>query len=122
MADPQNPQYRLDFGGLYYTYGNYDNAMRIFEQAITIKPNWDNAHYNLAWAAYQKEDYQTAALEMKNTLDLINPKESSKDYEKVKKSLRNLKQSFQKKENRQQKKQKVREKKSLIYLKPLKQN
>ena len=91
MADPQNPIYRLDFGGLYYTYGNYDNAMRIFEQAITIKPNWDNAHYNLAWAAYQKEDYQTAALEMKNTLDLVDPKESKEDYEKVKKELEEFK-------------------------------
>ncbi|PJC33876.1 hypothetical protein CO051_00810, partial [Candidatus Roizmanbacteria bacterium CG_4_9_14_0_2_um_filter_39_13] len=50
--DPRNPLLRLDLGGIYYLFENYDEAQKLFEQAVSLKPDWSNAHYNLAWTYY----------------------------------------------------------------------
>ena len=91
VADPQNPSYRLNLGGVYYTLGNYDEARNLFQQSIAVKPNWPNAHYNFAWAAYQKADYQTAAAAMQNVLTLIDPKTAKADYDRAAKDLEEFK-------------------------------
>ncbi len=91
VLDPQNPNYRLNLGGVYYQLGNYDEAIKQFEQTIVLKPNWANAHYNLAWASYQKKDYQRAATEMQNALSLLNVSQDSADYQRAKKELEQFK-------------------------------
>jgi len=91
VADPQNPSYRLNLGGIYYTLGNYDEAKNLFQQSIAVKPDWPNAYYNYAWAAFQKADYQTAAATMQNVLTLIDPKTSKADYDKATKDLEEFK-------------------------------
>lgn len=87
VADPQNPTYRLNLGGVYYTLQNYNEAYNMFQQAVAVKPDWPNAHYNLAWAAYQKGDYPTAAASMQNVLSLLDPKTNKADYERAQKDL-----------------------------------
>lgn len=83
VLDPQNPMYRVNLGGVMFALKNYDQALSLFEQAVSIKPDWANAHYNLAWAAYQKEDYKTAATAMQNAVSLLDPKNDPQDYQRA---------------------------------------
>jgi Tfp pilus assembly protein PilF len=91
VADPQNPVYRLNLGGVYYSLGNFEEASKIFEQAVVLKPDWPNAYYNLAWANFQKQKYQEAVSAMENVIRLLDPKKDKNDYEKAKKELEEFK-------------------------------
>lgn len=91
VADPQNPSYRLNLGGIYYSLANYDEAKNLFQQAISLKPDWANAYYNLAWAAYQKQDYQLAVNAMEGVLKLLDPIKNKEEYDKAKKELEEFK-------------------------------
>lgn len=90
LLDPQNPVYRLELGGVYYLLQSYADAQRLFEQAATLKPDWANAHYNLAWAMYQQEDYANAAAQMEQVLTLITDKNAA-DYKQAQKDLETFK-------------------------------
>jgi tetratricopeptide (TPR) repeat protein len=87
-VDPSNPIHRLNLGGIFYVYGNYENAQRLFEQAISLKPDWANAHYNMAWTLYQKKDYVGAANEMQTVLTLLDPNKEQADYKKAQADLK----------------------------------
>jgi tetratricopeptide (TPR) repeat protein len=91
VADPQNPVYRLNLGGVYYSLGNFEEASKIFEQAVILKPDWPNAYYNLAWANFQKQKYQEAVSAMENVIRLLDPKKDKNDYDKAKKELEEFK-------------------------------
>jgi tetratricopeptide (TPR) repeat protein len=91
VADPQNPVYRLNLGGVYYSLGNFEEASKIFEQAVILKPDWPNAYYNLAWANFQKQKYQEAVSAMENVIKLLDPKKDKADYDKAKKELEEFK-------------------------------
>jgi tetratricopeptide (TPR) repeat protein len=91
VADPQNPVYRLNLGGVYYSLGNFEEASKIFEQAVVLKPDWPNAYYNLAWANFQKQKYQEAVSAMENVIRLLDPKKDKNDYEKARKELEEFK-------------------------------
>ncbi len=91
LLDPQNPAYRLSLGGVYYSLGNYDDASRMFEQAVSLKTDWSNAHYNLAWASYQRGDYKRAASEMQAVLSLLNPARDQADIDRAQKDLEEFK-------------------------------
>lgn len=83
VLDPQNPSYRLGLGGVLYGYKQYDDASRLFEQAVALKPDWPNAEYNYAWAEYQKGDYTKAATAMQACVSLLNPSKDVSDYKKA---------------------------------------
>ncbi|MCX6730709.1 MAG: hypothetical protein NTZ55_02590 [Candidatus Roizmanbacteria bacterium] len=83
VLDPQNPSYRLGLGGVLYGYKQYDDASRLFEQAVALKPDWPNAEYNYAWAEYQKGDYTKAATAMQACVSLLNPSKDAADYKKA---------------------------------------
>jgi len=89
--DPQNPTYKLNFGGVYYSFNNFEMATNLFQQAIALKPDWANAHYNLAWSNFNKQNYQSAAAEMQNVLYLLNPQKDKIDYDKAQKDLEEFK-------------------------------
>lgn len=76
--DPNNPQLRLNLGGVYYAAQAYDSAVANFERAVVLKPDWANAHYNLAWAYYQTGNFSASVAQMQNVLQLISP--DSEDY------------------------------------------
>lgn len=83
--DPNNPQLFLNLGGVYYGQADYQNAIGHFQRAVALKPNWANAHYNLAWALYQGGRYTEASAVMKNVLQLIDKK--SNDYASAKENF-----------------------------------
>lgn len=87
LLDPQNPVYRLELGGVYYLLESYDDAQRLFEQAVTLKPDWANAHYNLAWTYFRQENYEAAVRQMEQVLTLTDREESKADYEQAQKDL-----------------------------------
>jgi len=91
VADPQNPNYRLNLGGVYYSLASYDDAKNMFQQTVVLKPDWPNAYYNLAWASYQKKDYQQAVNAMEGVLRLLDPVKNKDDYNKAKKELEDFK-------------------------------
>lgn len=98
VLDPQNPLYRLSLGGVYYSLNSFDEASKMFEQSVTLKPDWANGHYNLAWGLYQKGDYQRAVSEMQNVIALLNPQKDQTDYQKAQKELEEFKKKLPKTE------------------------
>lgn len=94
ILDPQNPKYRMSLGGVYYSLGSYDEAVRFFEQAVALKPDWSNAHYNLAWSLFQKKDYQKAVGQMQTVTTLLDPRKDFADLKRAKADLENFKKNI----------------------------
>lgn len=90
--DPRNPQLYLILGGVYYNAENWEQAVRQFEQAVTLKPDWANAHYNLAWAYYRTGNLVSATQEMQNVLQLLD--NSSADYKTAQENYEAFKQEL----------------------------
>ncbi len=80
--DPANPQIRLAIGSILYAAGQYEPAAQIFSQAVRLKPDLPNAHYNLANALVKLEKYRDAYLEYEEIKKLVQP--GTPDYEKAK--------------------------------------
>jgi tetratricopeptide (TPR) repeat protein len=87
--DPYNPLLRLNVGGIYYSIRNYDQAIRFFSDAISLKPDFANGYYNLAVALQDKGDSQTAQAVAERLVSLLDPK--SQDYQTATKLLADLK-------------------------------
>jgi len=86
--DPINPELKLSLGGVYYALGNYDEAIRWFQQAVDNKVNFTNGYYNLSAAYKEKGDFKKAHEMMQITLSLI-PTDSA-DYQKARDELEEL--------------------------------
>ena len=91
LLDPQNPQYRFSLGTLYYTAGDFTEAIRSFEHAVVLKTDWANAHYNLAWALYQNKDSEKAIKELEASISLLDKKKDKSDLAKAQKDLEMMK-------------------------------
>jgi tetratricopeptide (TPR) repeat protein len=87
--DPANPRLRVDLGGLYYSQKNFQQAANLFAQAANLKPDYANAHYNLANTLREAGDYQGAKREYEVTLSLVQI--DSNDYQKVSQELEEVK-------------------------------
>lgn len=90
--DPVNPMLRLNLGGIYYSIGDYAQAITLFDQAVNLKPNWANFHYNLAWAYYQSKQYEKAVSAMEKVLQLVS--KGSPDEKKAEKELKEFEKSI----------------------------
>jgi tetratricopeptide (TPR) repeat protein len=86
--DPINPNLRIALGGVYYSLGRYDEAIKTFELAVVAKPDLANAHYNLAAGYREKNEIDKAIEQMKLVLSLVN--KDTKDYDLAKTELDNL--------------------------------
>lgn len=75
QTDPTNPMLRLDLGGVYVTTQNYDQAIRLFQQATELKPDWPNAYFNLA-NAYKLKDEKKLALDALKETQRLLPQDS----------------------------------------------
>lgn len=82
LLDPANPVPRISLGGVFYTLKDYENAVRVFELAVSVKPDFANARYNLAIALREKGDLARAAQEMAQALNLTD--KNAPGYEKAK--------------------------------------
>lgn len=105
--DPQNPIPRVGAAGILITSTLFDKldqldkssqstqlaqinqAFFLLNQAISLKPDWNNAHYNLAVLLRQTKKYPDSVAEYQRTLDLT-PVDNS-DYQKIKQELEQLK-------------------------------
>jgi len=87
--DPLNPRLRLDLGGLYYSQQNWTQAANLFAQAVNLKNDWANAHYNLANALREAGDLANAKNEYEVTQTLVTA--GSTDYQKVTTELEEVK-------------------------------
>ncbi|MEK9207129.1 MAG: tetratricopeptide repeat protein, partial [Patescibacteria group bacterium] len=75
--DPNNPQQYINYGGIFYQLGQWDNAIRQFQIATSLKPDFANAYYNLGHALEQKGDLQQALVQYQRVKSLIaNDKKS----------------------------------------------
>ncbi len=88
LLDPTNPNLRLSLGGIFYSLQDYDSAIKLFGQTIDLKPDWPNAHYNLASAYIGNKNIKKAVEEMRIVVQLIDP--NSSDYQKAQNELTDL--------------------------------
>ncbi len=83
--NPLDPRLRLRLGGIYYSLGQYDQAERIFQAAVNLKPDWANGWYNWAWSLKQQKKLAAAVQRLKQAVSLVDV--NSPDYQKAKKEL-----------------------------------
>ena len=88
QLDPTNPKLRLNLGGVYLSLSDNTQAIKLFEQAINLKPDWANAHYNLAAAYKANQQYAPALQQMQIVSELVPP--DSTDYQTVQLELSEL--------------------------------
>ena len=70
--DPTNPVLHLDLGGLYTSLNTYEAAGQEYIKAITIKPNYINAWYNLAHIFQLLGDWDNAVKALEQTKSLTS--------------------------------------------------
>jgi tetratricopeptide (TPR) repeat protein len=87
-TDPINPRIRLNFGGLYFSLGNYEQATRQFQISVDLKPDYANGYYNLAAAYRERKMYPEAYQAMQGALNFVD--QNSADYQKAKEELDEL--------------------------------
>lgn len=88
LTDPLSPRIRLNLGGLFFGLQNYEAAVRHFEDAVDLKPDFANGYYNLAATYRERGMYQEAYLAMQAVADLIPV--DSVDYQTVRTELDEL--------------------------------
>lgn len=81
--DPNNPQQYINLGGIYYQLGQWEEAQQNFQMAISLKPDYANAYYNLGHTLESKGDLQNALAVYKNVRSLVaNDKASTEQIDK----------------------------------------
>lgn len=88
VTDSTSPRLRLNLGGLFYAFGNYEEAIRQFRNCVDLKSDFANGWYNLAVTYREQKKYQEAYRAMEITLNLI-PSDSP-DWQKAKEELEEL--------------------------------
>lgn len=68
--DPENPQYALNLGVVYYQMGNIPEASSWFEKAIVIDPKFAEGYYYSGILAYQAGNVEKARMLLSKSLDL----------------------------------------------------
>lgn len=86
--DPVNPLLRLDLGGVFYSLKDWESAIRTFQTATSLKPDYANAYYNLALAYEQGNKLTDAVRAMQAAVQSLDSK--SPDYEGAVKKLEEL--------------------------------
>jgi len=79
--DPVNPILKVELGGLLYAAGKYEDADRIFEQAVVAKGDFANAWYNWAYTAKNLGKIEAAVQRLEQAVALVPV--SSGDHDKA---------------------------------------
>lgn len=90
--DPVNPNLRLDFGGLLYAAGRYEEADRMFEQVVSLKSDMPNGWYNWAYTAKKQNKLGDAVSRLTQAVSLVSV--TSGDYDMASKELATWKQEY----------------------------
>lgn len=80
-VEPSNPMSKLDLGGLLFAAKRFDEADRVFEQVVTIKPDFANGWYNWAYSAKEMGRLENAVARLTQAVALVPI--TSGDYEKA---------------------------------------
>jgi len=89
QLDPTNPALRLGLGGVHLLRNDAESAVMNFAIAASLKPDWANAYYNLAYAYKLKKDNLRSAAALKQTLDFLPG--NSQDRDRVTRELEETK-------------------------------
>ncbi|MBU4397684.1 hypothetical protein KKC08_05990, partial [Patescibacteria group bacterium] len=85
LLDPTNSSLKLDLGGLLFAAEKYEEADRMFEEAVVDKRDFANGWYNWAYSAKKRDRLSVAVARMNQVLALI-PLDSA-DYETAEETL-----------------------------------
>lgn len=91
QRDPFNPLLRLAVGGVYYQAKNYDLAIRFFDDAVSLKPDYANALYNLSVALRDKGNTGEATRIAERLVAQLQDKQDTNDYKLASDLLKELK-------------------------------
>jgi tetratricopeptide (TPR) repeat protein len=89
QLDPANPNLRMDLGTIYFTKQDYLTAANLFKQATQLKPNYANAHYNLAQSLVKIGSYDAAVASLEITKSLVPS--NSPDVDRLNREIEDLK-------------------------------
>ncbi len=89
--DPLNPTLRLAVGQVYYSAKNYDLAVRFYDDAVKLKPDYSNALYNLAVTLRDKGNTTDASSVAERLVAVLQDKPDSDDYKKASALLSEIK-------------------------------
>ncbi|MDE3087945.1 MAG: tetratricopeptide repeat protein [Chloroflexota bacterium] len=67
--NPKDAQARLNLGSGYYAAGNWDAALKEFQEAAALAPSLDHAHYYLGVLYAKRGDKDTARQELEKVLN-----------------------------------------------------
>lgn len=90
--DPVDPSLRLDFGGLLYAAGRYEEADRLFEQVVSLKSDLPNGWYNWAYTAKKMNKIGEAVTRLTQAVSLVPV--TSGDYDTASKELSTWKEEY----------------------------
>ncbi len=89
--DPNNPQLRFNLGSIYFTAQNWQAAAQTFAAATSLKPDYANAHYNLAQSLKNLKLNDQAIQELQLTSSLVCATDTTnKDCVAVTQELKDL--------------------------------
>ncbi len=88
QTSPSDPQLRLALGGVLLNAKQSAQALSVFQQAVNIKPDFANSHYNVAQAYLALQQLEAAKQEYDAVLALLDP--NSEDFIKATKELEEL--------------------------------
>ncbi len=71
LLDPNNPQEYINLGGIYYQLGLFDQAQQQFQIAVSLKPDYANAYYNLGHALENQGKLTEALAQYQNVKTLL---------------------------------------------------
>lgn len=88
--DPTNPKLRLQLGILYYNLQDKEQAIKLINQAVELKPNWSMPYQNLYRIYLEEKDTQRAKIYLQEALKYTE--NNSEEFEKLQEELINLNQ------------------------------
>lgn len=91
--DPTNPVLRVSAGGAYFAKEDYLSAGNLFAQAVNLKPDYANAHYNLGFALANLKSYDRAVQELQLAQKLIS--KDSQDFKRLEDEIAKLQKQAQ---------------------------
>lgn len=91
--DPVDSSLRLEFGGLLYAAGKYEEADRLFEQVVTLKSDLPNGWYNWAHSAKKQNKLSEAVARLEQAVNLVPV--TSGDYDMASKELEGWKKEYE---------------------------
>ncbi len=86
--DQTNPKLRLKLGILFFNLGDTDQSIKLINQALDLKQDWDLPYYNLSAIYKYKQDYGRSLQFMKAGLQFTD--QTSTDYPKVQEEIKAL--------------------------------